>query len=79
MTNICTNLYKLDNVQFTATDNDDKEYTATFSFIIAPGEITYLNPTYGGDTVASVIAILPIIAIMGIVLAVVGVAVANRE
>ena len=66
VTHKCTNLYKLDNVQFTATDSNDRTYNATFSFIIAPAIIVYENPSYAGDGTSDIISMIPFILVAGI-------------
>ena len=75
---ITTNLYKLNNIQFTATDNNDREYSATFSFLLAPKEIVYNNPGYVGAGSAALVAAIPVLVIVALLVVAVG-AVARRN
>lgn len=72
VTHKCTNLYKLDNIQFTATDSNERVYNATFSFIIAPAVIEYDNPVYVGSTLSMIFDILGLVAGLGVLMFAVG-------
>ena len=68
-TNLTTNLYKIDNIKFVATDSDDREYESTFSFFIAPKDIVYNNPNYIGEQYTSILGAVVILVIVSLVLA----------
>lgn len=70
--------YSLDNIQFEISDRDS-DYDATYSYFIVPAEVTLEKTVHPDNATLALLNVLPILVIMGIVLAVVGVAVANRE
>lgn len=72
-------LYQIDDIAITFTMSDDTTHVGHFTYFIAPTEVEYDNPTYVGNTLASLIAVLPIIAMIGIILAVVGAFVVSRN
>lgn len=78
-TNISANLYKLNNVQFTAIDSTDREYNATFSFLLAPHEIVYNNANYMGADYVGIIAAIPVILIASLVVASAGAIFLKRD
>lgn len=78
-TNISANLYKLNNVQFTAVDSNDREYDATYSFLLAPHEIVYNNAGYMGAGYVGIVAAIPTILIAGLVVTAAGALYLKRD
>lgn len=78
--NVCTDLNQVDKIlvtmDITATGDD---YYLTYTQFLSEATGTYTNPNYPGSTLSSMLGIIPIIAIMGIVLAVVAVAIVGRN
>ena len=75
--NPATNLLKIDSVVIPDTTAGAD---LTYTYFFAPAQITYDNPTYVNDSgVRALLSAIPIIAMIGIVLAVVGVAIVGRN
>lgn len=85
ITNVDSNLYRYDSVvfEYTATatvDEQDTEwpFTATYTYFLAPAEVSYDNPSYIGSA-AAMLAIVPLLVTVGIIMAAVGIFVSRRE
>lgn len=86
LANIETNLYRYNSVVFdyTATYTDAQEQTtdvpltATYTYFLAPAEVSYDNSSYIGSA-AAMLAIVPLLVTVGIIMAAVGIFVSRRE
>ena len=74
---ITTNLVKIDAIKFNCTQNGN-DVTATYTYFLAPAEITYENPYYVGDQSAALLAAVPVLIIIAILLGVAAVVLRNR-
>lgn len=71
-------LVKLEKVQFVATQNDT-DYDVTYSYFIVPTEVTAELTVHPDAATLALLSVLPIIAMIGIILAVVGAFVVSRN
>ena len=73
-------LLKLNSINESAVFGENNEYTAniTITYVIVPVTITYDNPEYVGDNLASVIGVIPLIVIVGLIVGIVGVIAVRR-
>lgn len=71
-------LVSLSNCQFTIT-LDDTTVNATYSYFLVPVEVTAEMAVHPDDATRALLSAIPIIAMIGIVLAVVGVAIVGRN
>lgn len=86
LTNINSNLYRYDSVVIdytaTATENEvDADYplTATYTYFLAPAEVSYDNPAYMGSEYEGLLGAIVVIAIAGLLLLIVGAVVRRRD
>lgn len=66
------NLVRIDSVllNYSLTSSDvDYSVTATYTYFLAPATVAYDNPEYVGSTYAGLIAVIPIMVIVGLVAA----------
>lgn len=78
-TTVSTNLVRIDSIVFTISLSDDSTQTATYTYFLAPHEITYDNPTYAGDSASTILSIVPLLIVVGIILAVIAIFISRRE
>lgn len=67
-TAITTDLVKIDSIVFTAELSDSSEYTATFSYFLAPMTITYENAMYVGDGAAGLLSAVMVVSILAVLM-----------
>lgn len=73
-------LYSLASITATATSDDDAYTgTITYSYFLVPTEVTAEMTVHADDGTRALLSAIPIIAMIGIVLAVVGVAIVGRN
>lgn len=75
--NVTTNLYKIDAIKFTATQSDT-ERVATYTYFLAPAEVTYENPAYVGSSGSAILAAIPALVIVALILGVVALVLRSR-
>lgn len=73
------NLVKIDNVEFTTEASNSNEYTAVYSYFLAPAVVEYNNPNFIDSTVTTIAGMLPVLMLVGVMLFVVGTYVTNRR
>lgn len=71
-------LYKLTSIEFDIT-NSDTTVHATYSYFAVPSEVTAELSVHPDAPTLSLLSVIPIIVMIGIVLAVVGVAIVSRN
>lgn len=74
---IVTNLVRIDAIVFNCTQSDN-EVSATYTYFLAPAEITYENPAYVGDKSADILQVIPVMVILAILLGVVALVIRSR-
>ena len=76
-------LYSFDNVEFyvddTKEDNPTTTAKITYSYVVVPAEVTAELAVHPDSATLSMLSVIPIIVMIGIVLAVVGVAIVGRN
>ena len=84
--NVKSNLYRYDSVVFnytaTATVEDvstDYPLTSTYTYFLAPAEVSYDNPAYLGSEYEGLLGAIVVIAIAGLLLLIVGAVVRRRN
>ena len=76
--NVATNLFRIDSIVFNCTQSD-ADKTATYTYFLAPKEVVYDNPNYVGSASAAILGAIPILVIVSLILAAVGVIYVNRN
>ena len=71
-------LYKLTSIEFDITYNDTVTH-ATYSYFAVPTEVTAELAVHPDAATLSMLSVIPIVVMIGIVLAVVGVAIVGRN
>lgn len=71
-------LIKIDSIVFNCTQSETSK-TATYTYFLAPKEITYDNPDYVGSDIATIMSVIPMLVTVGIIVGIVGVAFSRRE
>lgn len=71
---VCDDLYILDNITFTATSSyqEGVTYNITASYFVVPAEVTAEKTVHADSTLATVINLLPLIAVIGLFMFLVG-------
>lgn len=67
-----SDLYKVDKLLFETTWSDGETTTATYTYFLAPAEITYDNPEYLGEDYGAILGAIVVIAIAALLLIGVG-------
>lgn len=71
-------LVKIDAIKFNATQNSN-DVTATYTYFLAPHEITYNNPAYIGDDYAGIIGVIPLLVVVAVLLAAISLFIIRRS
>ena len=72
-------LYQLTSITYTVTLANESTYNVTYSAYIVPAEVTSELAVHPDAATLSMLSVIPIIVMIGIVLAVVGVAIVGRN
>lgn len=77
LTNVKTDLYKVKSVLFTTawedSGTDKGNSVATYTYFLVPETVVYENEDYAGETIGTLLNIIPILMIIGILMLVVSV------
>lgn len=76
-TDMYTQLIRIDSIKLDVTEAGSQK-TATYTYFLAPASVTVDNPGYVGSTNAALLGIVPVLVIVGLILSVIGVAIARR-
>lgn len=70
-------LYKFDNITFT-TSYDGEDASQTYSYLVVPSEVTVELSIHPSDVIISLLSVVPLLMVLGIVVAAVGMFLRNR-
>ena len=73
------NLYSLDKITFTATNENDDSLDITYSYFIVPYEVTAEKAQHLSDPMNAILNVIPIIIIVAVLLGVVAIFIIRRE
>lgn len=72
-TEVGTNAYRIDSILFTSSWSDDSTSTATYTYFLAPAEITVEGTTVSaGGILSTLVSVIPLIVLVGVILGIIG-------
>lgn len=72
-TEVGTDAYRIDSILFTSSWSDNSTSTATYTYFLAPAEITVEGTTVSaGGTLGTLVSVIPLIVLVGVILGIIG-------